>query len=103
MVIEIDLSVLYETKSPDCHAYELLKTILDMWGLKYTLLMNCNPAVESKFFSSEFKEFYEEKESLIVRGDIDEEDVVAKFADRKKAEAIVLFDGFEWAYALIYR
>ena len=26
-----------------------------------------------------------------------------QFAELKKAEAIVLFDGFEWAYALIYR
>ena len=54
-MIEIDLSALYEIKSPDCHAHELLATILDMWGLEYTLLMNSSPSIGNEFFSDEFK------------------------------------------------
>jgi len=96
-LIEIDLSDLYEIAIPDCPASELLAAILEKWGARYELLMNCSPDAGDRFFDEEFRQhFVEDKKD-------DEEEVVRDFAKHKGATAVRLYDGHEWAYAIVFK
>ena len=96
-LIEIDLSDLYEIAIPDCPASELLAAILEKWGVKYELLVNCSPDAGDRFFDEEFRQHY------LRENEEDEEEVVREFAERKKAIPVRLFDGYEWAYAIVFK
>jgi len=95
-LIEIDLSDLYEIAIPGCPASELLAAILKKWELKHRLLMNCSPDAGDHFFDEEFRQHFGENKKD------DEEEVVRDFAKRKGATAVRLYDGYEWAYAIVF-
>ena len=92
-MVRIDLSALHELSPPEVPASDILSAILDKWDLKHRLLMNCSPE-ERVVLNEEFAEF--------IKGRADsEEKMVEEFARRKGAIPVKLFDGYEWAYALI--
>ena len=91
-IVEIDLSPLHRIAAPDWSASDLLATILEKWGLRYKVLMNCSPE-ERVVYDEEFEEHLKGK---------DEEEAVKEFAERKKAIPLKLYDGYEWAYAIVF-
>jgi len=102
-VVEVDLSSLYEVApTPKARACDLLKALLEAWGLKYRLLANMSPDIDVEFFDEEFRRFYRAAERAHVHGAVEEDDIVGAFAEREGAKAVRLFDGYEWAYALVF-
>jgi len=93
-MVKIDLSALHELSPPDFSAVDILSTILDKWGFKYKILMNCSFNEGRVIFDEEFAKFIEDRMGS-------EEEIVKEFAERKRGIAVKLFDGYEWAYAVI--
>ena len=97
--VEVDLQDLHEFK-PRYPASELLRRILDAYEAEYEVLVNCSPDVGVEYYTDddEFKKAFGE-----VRSWLDEAVVVEEYAKKRKARAVVeLFDGYEWAYALVF-
>jgi hypothetical protein len=102
-IIKLDLEELYDNVSvPECRASDVLEAILKAWGLKHVLLMNASPDVGDEFFDRGFENEYKKIERQIVNGEIDEEDFVTKYAEKKGGKAVMLYDGYEWAYAIVF-
>jgi len=100
MWVEIDLYDLYEIAKPKVTASELLRRILDAYKAEYELLANCSPdsGVEYYVDDDEFKKAFGETRSWF-----DEMAVVELYAKTRGARAaVLLFDGYEWAYALVF-
>jgi len=97
--IRIDLQDLYRLGHIDVVASELLKKILETYNLEYVMLVNCSPDVGCEYFvdDDEFKKAFDEAWSWL-----EEAAVVGEYAKRREAKAVVLlYDGYEWAYALV--
>jgi hypothetical protein len=97
--IRLDFSDLYSLGHIDVLAAELLAQILDAYGVKYELLVNCSPDVGVTYYvyDLEFMRKFDE-----AQGWQEEEKVIEEYARKKGATAIVeLFDGYEWAAAII--
>ena len=99
-IIEIDFEKLYELGGISIRAIDLLKKILDTYKVDYELLVNLSPDVGVEYLTSDQK-FIGEFE----RADVDDlDDVVEKYAKRRKADAVVrLYDGYELAWAIVWR
>ena len=97
--IEIDLSNLIA--EPKVSAAELLRRILDAYNINYQLLANCNPDACTEYYIND-DEFI--KALSEARNWFEEEVVVEEYARRRRARAaVLLYNGYEWAYALILR
>jgi hypothetical protein len=98
--VKIDLQGLYRLGHIDITAADLLHRILDAYNLDYELLVNCSPDVGCDYFvdDEEFKEEFSE-----AQGWQEDERVIEEYAIKRKAVAVVeLFDGYEWAAAVVY-
>ena len=92
-LIKIDLRALHEISPPEVSAADILSAILDKWDFKYKILMNCSPE-GIVVLDEEFAEFIKGRAG-------DEERMVEEFARLKRAIPVKLYDGYEWAYAII--
>jgi hypothetical protein len=98
--IRLDFEELYRLGHINITASKLLSRILDAYNLRYTMLVNCSPDVGCEYFVDD-EEFVEEFKGA--QGWKEEEEVIEDYAIKQKARAIVeLYDGYEWAAALIY-
>jgi len=98
--VRLDLSDLYELGHINITAAKLLERILEAYKVEYELLVNCSPDSGVEYFvgDKEFREAFNK-----AAGWREEEEVVDEYARERNAVAVVeLFDGYEWAYALIY-
>jgi hypothetical protein len=100
-LIEINLEKLYEAVgSPNATAADVLHALLNAWGLEHEMLMNASPDVGDEIFSDDFADFAGVERRL--NEEITDDELVKKYAEKVKAKAaVVLFDGYEWAYAII--
>jgi len=100
--VYIDLEDLYLTVSgPAAAAAEVLKALLDAWGVGYTLLYNDSPDAGIEYFDPEFERIAEKYEES------DEDDwlfsAAREYARALHARAlVVLYDGYERAAAVIF-
>jgi hypothetical protein len=98
--IRLNFEELYSLGHIDITASELLGRILDAYNLDYKLLVNCSPDVGVDYFIDD-REFI--RKFSEAQGWEEEEKVIEEYAVKQKAIAIVeLYDGYEWAAALIY-
>jgi hypothetical protein len=96
----LDFEELYHLGHIDVMASELLSKILETYNLKYVMLVNCSPDVGVEYFvdDREFMRKFNE-----AQGWQEEERVIEEYALSRGASAVVeLFDGYEWAAALIF-
>jgi len=95
----IDLSELYHY-GPQFAAEKMLETILKGYsGLEYRLLFVTSQDIGTKFFDTEFKEFFEQQQEQ--EEDIDIEIAAIEFAEKRGYDIITLYDGYELAAALV--
>lgn len=98
--IRLDFDELYELGHIDVPAAELLQRILNAYNLKYQLLVNYSPDVGCDYFvdDEDFEKAFDRAHNWQ-----EEDRLIEEYAKKKNAVAIVeLFDGYEFAIALIY-
>jgi hypothetical protein len=97
--IRLDFSDLYSLGHINVLAAELLESILDTYNLSYQLLVNCSPDTGVTYYVEDF-DFMREFDRA--QGWQEEERVIEEYARKRNAVAVVeLFDGYEWAAAII--
>ena len=98
--VEIDLSALQKVGSCKCEVDKLLRAILEAWGVEHKIIARARfEGIE--IYDEELKEILKGDEEL-TEWDVIDEESLRKYAERKGGKIVELFDGWDWAFAIVF-